>query len=125
MAQLCGSSLYLPSVLNRLEIRKALPILPLLREGELEKHPWLVLLHPFSGLKDLYVGKGLTGTLYYALALQELTGQTVAEVLPTLQNHFIEDLESSGPIQEALGQLVAARQLSGLLEVVHNWDRQL
>jgi len=60
--------------------------------------------------------------LHYALALRELAGERVTKVLPTLQNLFIEGLEPSGPIQEALGQFVAARQLSGLPVVIHRWD---
>ena len=80
------------------------------------------LLHPFKGLEDLYLGKGLE--VYYALALQELSGGRVTEVLPALQNLFTQDLGTSGPIWEALGQFVAARQLSGLPVMVHSWGGQ-
>jgi len=46
-----------------------------------------------------------------APALQELTGAGVTEVVPILRNIFVERLDSLGPVQEALGQFVAARQL--------------
>lgn len=114
MAQFCGSSLYFPSTLKRLDICGVHLQLPIVDTQ------WLDLLHPFKGLKDLYLGEELT--LCYALALRGLAGERVTEVLPTLQNLFVEGLEPSGQIQEALGQFVAARQLSGLPVVVHSWD---
>jgi len=119
MARLCGSSLRLPSTLERLDVRSGFPLV-LDRHDEVENTQWLDLLHPFTGLKDLHVGQGFV--LRIALALQELAGERVTEVLPALQNLFIEGLEPSRPIQEALGQFVAARQLSGLPVVVHSWD---
>jgi hypothetical protein len=122
MAQLCGSTLHLPSPLKRLDIRKS-QLGPLLEwQDEVESPQWLVLFHPFTGLEDLRIGRGLA--LHYALALRELAGEIVTEALPALQNLFIEGLEPSGPIQEALGQFVAARQLSGLPVTVHSWDGQ-
>ena len=112
--------MHLPSALKCLDIWES----PLAKlpdwQDEVENTQWLDLLHPFEGLKDLHLGKG-TGQ-HYALALQELAGERVTEVLPALQNIFTEELESSGPIQEALGQFVAARRLSGLPVVVHSWD---
>ena len=119
MAQLCGSSLRLPSALKRLDVRSGFSLV-LDGQDEVENSQWLDLLHPFTGLKDLHLGKGLV--LGIALALQELAGGRVAEVLPALQNLFIQGLEPSGPIQEALGKFAAARQLSGLPVVVHSWD---
>jgi len=125
MAQLRGSSFHLPTALKCLCLdgRESNPPLYLLRrQDEVENTQWLDLLHPFTGLKDLHIGKELV--LHYALALQELAGERLTEVLPALQNLFIEGLEPSGPIQEALGKFVAARQLSGLPIMVHSWDGQ-
>ena len=119
MAQLCGSSLRLPSSLKRLDIHSGFSLV-LDRQAEAENTQWLDLLHPFTGLKDLHVGQGFV--LRIALALQELAGERVTELLPALQNLFIEGFELSGPIQEALEQFVTARQLSGLPVVVHSWD---
>ena len=123
MAQLCGSSLPLPSALKRLDIHEGLPVLG--RQDTLGDPQWLDFLHSFTGLRDLHLGKRIA--IHYAYALQELVGERVTEVLPALQNLFIEGLESlepSGPTQEALGKFVTARQLSGLPVVVHNWDGQ-
>ena len=60
---------------------------------------------------------------YYALALRDLAGERLTEVLPELQNLFIEGLGSFGPtgIQEAFEQFVATRQLSGSPVVLHSW----
>ncbi|KAN0105348.1 hypothetical protein V8E52_011107, partial [Russula decolorans] len=38
-----------------------------------------------------------------AAALQELVGARITDVLPSLQNIFMEGLESSGPLQESIG----------------------
>jgi hypothetical protein len=43
------------------------------------------------------------------------------EVLPSLQNIFIEGLEPVGPLQENIGHFVAARQLSGRPVTISVW----
>jgi len=123
MAHLCSSSLPLPSALKRLDIREGLPrALAIGWPDRLHSTQWLELFHPFTGLRDLHLGKELV--LHYILALRELAGERATELLPALQNLFIQGLDRLGPIQEALGQFVAARQLSGLPVVVHSWDGQ-
>ena len=118
MAQLFGS-IHLPSALKRLDVLSGFPrVLDL--QDKVDSPQWLDTLHPFTGLKDLHLGKGLV--LCFTLALQELAGERVTEVLPALQNLFIQGLEPSGPIQEALGKFAAARQLSGLPVVIKSWD---
>jgi hypothetical protein len=44
-------------------------------------------------------------------------------VLPTLQNIFLEELQQSVPVQEAIGTFVVARQLSGYPVTVSRWER--
>ena len=107
MAQLCGSALPLLSALKRLDIHKGLPVLG--QQDTLGDPQWLDFLHSFTGLRDLHLGKRVA--IHYAYALQELAGKRVTEVLPVLQNLFIEGLESlkpSGPTQEALGKFITA-----------------
>jgi hypothetical protein len=118
MARLCSSYLKHPSALERLDIY--IDTLPFLDQDEIENTQWLDLFRPFTGLKDLRLDKRLVP--HYALALRELAGERVTEVLPALQNLFIEELEPSGTIREALDQFVAARQLSSLPVLVHGWD---
>jgi hypothetical protein len=71
----------------------------------------LQLLLPFTAVMNLYLYKEFAPSI--AAALQELAGAGITEVLPSLQNIFVEKLELSGPFQENIGQFVAARQLSG------------
>jgi hypothetical protein len=56
-------------------------------------------------------------------ALQELIGGRIAEVLLSLQNIFVEGLESLGPFQENIERFVAARQLSGHPIAVSVWSK--
>jgi hypothetical protein len=57
-----------------------------------------------------------------AAALQELVGDRITEVLPSLENIFVNGLEPSEPFQENIGQFVAARQLSGHPITISDWD---
>jgi hypothetical protein len=57
-------------------------------------------------------------------ALQELVGGRITEVLPNLQNIFVEGLESSGPFQENIGQFVTARRLSNHPIAISVWDKE-
>ena len=88
----------------------------------IESTLWLKLLLPFTAVKNLYLSKefapGVGG------ALQEFIGsrRTITELLPSLQNIFLEGLEPSGPLQEEnIGQFVAARQLSGHPIAISVW----
>ena len=119
MARLFGSSIRLPSASKRLDVLSGFPRV-LDPQDEVDRPQWLDTLHSFTGLKDLHLGKGLV--LCFALALQELAGQRVTEVLPALQNLFIQGLEPSGPIREAFEKFAAARQQSGLPVVINSWD---
>jgi hypothetical protein len=84
---------------------------------------WLTLLHPFTTVKNIHLSKEFAPRILPAL--QELVGARTTEVLPILQNIFLEDLELSGPVQKALGAFVAARQLSDLPITVSRWERDL
>jgi hypothetical protein len=53
---------------------------------------WLELLHPFRAVKNLYLHKEVVPRI--VPALQELIGHRATEVLPTLQNIFLEGLEA-------------------------------
>ena len=73
---------------------------------------WFELSHSFTALKELhFVSKKFTSTIMPML--QAIVGERVTEVLPALRNIFLPEFELSGPIQEAIQQLVTARQLSG------------
>jgi hypothetical protein len=94
--------------------------LPPYWEDDIEHTQWLEVLHPFTSVKNLYLSRNLTPSI--APALQELVGERVIEVLPTLQSLFLEEFRPSGPVQEAIGKFVAARQLAGHPITVSHWD---
>ena len=83
----------------------------------------LEIFRPFTAVKNLYLCHELAQCV--APALQELVGdpESVANVLPALESIFLEDLEPSRPVQEAIGQFVAARRLSGHPVAVSPWNR--
>jgi hypothetical protein len=80
-----------------------------LSEDEIEQ--FLEIFQLFTAVKHLAAGEG--SEQWIALALQELVGERVTDVLPALESLSLEGLKSSGPIQEAIGKFVAARELSG------------
>jgi hypothetical protein len=77
----------------------------------IENALWLELLLPFTAVKNFYPSKGFAPDI--AVALKELVGVRITEVLPSLQNIFVEELNPPGPFQENIRQFVAARRLSG------------
>jgi hypothetical protein len=79
------------------------------------------LLHPFTMVKNLFLSENIAPRV--VPALQELVGSRTTEVLPTLQNVFIEKLQPSGHVQEGIGKFVAARQVTSHPIVVSCWDR--
>jgi hypothetical protein len=82
---------------------------------------WLEILDPLTALESLYLSKVFAQRI--APALQKLVGGRATEVLPTLQNLYLERLMPWGPIQEGIEKFVAARQLSGHPMTVSLWER--
>ena len=82
---------------------------------------WLELFLPFTLVKDLYLSKGFAPGI--ATALQGLVGERITEVLPSLQNIFVEGLETSRTFEENIGQFIAARQLSDRPIAISVWDK--
>jgi hypothetical protein len=78
---------------------------------------WLEFFVPFTAVKNLYICKVFAPGI--ADALQELVEGRITEVLPSLENIFVEEL-GPGFLQD-IGQFVAARQLSGHTIVVSAW----
>jgi hypothetical protein len=77
-------------------------------QGNVGNAPWLRLLHPFTFVKNLYLSEEIARRI--VPALQELVGDRATEVLPSLQNIFLEEGQRSGPVQEGIQQFVAVRQ---------------
>jgi len=110
VAQVCNSSLPPPSPVEDLYIEHEYSQL-VWNNGAIENTQWLQLLPPFTAVKNLYLPEEFAPGI--AAALQELVGARITEVLPSLQNIFVEGLEPLGPFQENIGQFVTARRLSG------------
>jgi hypothetical protein len=80
-------------------------------EDNTESMQWLEIFRPFTAVKNLYVCTGFVRCI--APALQGLVGERVTNVLPALECLYLEELDLSGIVQEAIGQFVATRQLLG------------
>jgi hypothetical protein len=89
----------------------------------IENTLWLELLHPFTSVKNLYLSWQVSPRIMPAL--QELIGARTTEVLPTLQNIFLEGLHPPGPVQECIGQFVAALQVAGHPIAISRWENPL
>jgi hypothetical protein len=123
LAQVCSSSFPQPLV-------PAVEHLYILKDGvrrlrwqdNIASSQWLELLHPFTGVKGLYISQEFVPRI--APALQELVGERVTEVLPTLRTLFLEDPITFGPVQETIEQFVAARQLANHPITVSRWEKK-
>ena len=118
--QICNSSLHPLSAVEDLYIEHQYSQL-VWKNDAIENTLWLELFLPFTAVKNLYLSKEFAPGI--ATTLQELVGGRIAVVLPRLQNIFVEGLEHSGPIQENIGQFVAARQLSDHPIDISVWDK--
>ena len=118
LAEVCGSCLPPLPTLESLEVRRDRKYL-----DDIETVQWVDLLRPFASVKSLILDDQVARLV--APALQELTGESVTEVLPALQNLFLRPSARSRPIQEAVAQFVTARQLSEHPVVVHYQDQRI
>jgi len=81
----------------------------------------LELLVPFTAVKNLYLSKQFAPRI--APALQELTGDRTTEVLPSLENVFLEGFLPSEPVEEGIRQFISARQLANRPVAISVWER--
>ena len=91
-------------------------------QDEFEDRLWVELLQPFTAVKNLYVSEVIMP--HVVPSLQELVGGGTTEVLPALQNIFLEELQPLERDQEVIEKFVAARQLSGHPITVSLWERE-
>ncbi len=75
-------------------------------QGDVENRQWLDLLRSFIAVKNLYLLEEFVPSI--ALALQELVGGRTTEVLPTLENIFLEWLPPLGPLHDFIEKFIAA-----------------
>ena len=80
----------------------------------------LELLQPFSSVKNLYLSENFAS--HVMPALQELVEGRTTEVLPILQNIFLEEPQPRGAVQACIQQFVAVRQVTSHPIAVSRWD---
>ena len=93
---------------------------PLRWQDDFEVTLWLDHLRSFVALKNLYLSEEFVPRV--APALQELVGGRTTEVLPTLENLFMEGFQPSGPLHKGIEKFVVARQLTSHPVAVSHWD---
>ena len=81
--------------------------------------PWLELLRPFTAMKNLYLSEKIA--LRIGPALREHVEGRTTEMLPTLENVFLEGLGPSGHVQEGIGHFVATQQVVGHRIAISRW----
>ena len=104
------------STLEDLYIYKR-PGWPLVCKDNIENWLWLVLLHPFTGVKNLYLCDEFARRI--APALQGLAGGRMTVVLPDLHNMFLEMFKLER-VQEGIVQFVNAREAAGHT-IAYSW----
>jgi len=120
LAQICAS-LRLLSTTESLFIYENIYYTPVWK-GVIENSEWLGLLLSFTAAKNIYLSKKIA--LRIAPALLELTGGRTKEVLPALQNVFLERDHPSEPVQEDIAQFISARQLTNNPVTVSVWENR-
>ena len=118
LAQIC--SMFLPPLpsLELLGIFSSKRLLSRLQH-EVDNTRWIEILRPFATVKDLVLDELVVFSV--TPSLQELVGEQVTEILPALQNIFLEGIRSPGPVPEGIRKFIAARELSGRPVALHHW----
>jgi hypothetical protein len=117
--QVCNSSLHPLSTVEDLKIKHQYSEL-VWKDDDIENTLWLQLLLPFTAVKNLHLEDIFAPGI--VAALQELVGDRIMEVLPSLRKIFVEGLVPWRPLQENFRRLVAARGLSDHPIDISVWD---
>jgi hypothetical protein len=120
LAQICNLSLHLFFTMENLYMYENLYSSPNGKD-DIENAEWLDLLLPFTAVKNLYLSKQFLPRI--APALLELTGERTTEVLPALQNVFLEGFQPSEPVPEGITRFISARRLTNHPVAISAWDR--
>jgi hypothetical protein len=97
---------------------------PLWADG-MEYARWVDVFCRFTFVENLYLSEGLAACVAPALEELQVNGERTANVLPALQNLFVEKLKPSGSGQEAIRKFVAAKGLSGHPVSVQGWAKEV
>jgi F-box-like len=119
MEQVCTSCLPPLSTLEDLYIYEK-PVSPPIWQDNIENALWLELLQPFTAVKNLYLSEKFASRIMPAL--RDLVEGRSTELLPVLQNIFLEELQPSPTVQATIQQFFAARQVTSHPIAVSRWD---
>ena len=119
LEQVCTSSLPPASTLEDLYIFEYRGTPPRWQD-DIESTLWLDLLRSFAAVKNLYLSEEYVP--HIAHALQELVGGRTAEILPNLENIFLDKFRPLGPLHEDIEKFIAARRLASHPVAVSGWD---
>jgi hypothetical protein len=102
-----SSSLFFPAMVNFCvcEYRNSAPVW-----NDIENTEWLDLLRLFTAVKNLYLSKLISRRI--GPVIQDITGAIITELLPALQNVFLEEFQPSEPVPEGIAQFISTRQLT-------------
>jgi F-box-like len=120
LAQVCASLLPTVCTVENLYIYEDSSSALSWSDEDMESTRWLELLRSFIALKNLYLFKEFVPRI--ASALEDLEEGSITELLPSLQNIFVQGLQPSGHIQEGIRQFIAARRHIGHPITVSTWD---
>ena len=123
LEQICTPCLSLLSTLENLYIHEDLSSSshPHWQHNIIENMLWLELLRSFTTMKNLYLSEKFARRI--VPALREPVESRTTEVLPILQNIFLEKVKQSEPVLEGIQQFVAMRQVTGHRISVSYWRR--
>jgi hypothetical protein len=119
LAQICLNSLPQLPTLERLGIHEGRYSQPVWQD-DVEDGQWVELFLPFNTVKTLDISETFVGRVVPALQVLSGKDREVTEVLPALQNVFLEGRQPSGDMKDAIGQFAAVRRLP---VAVHHRDR--
>jgi F-box-like len=120
-SQICSRILSLHSSVEELSINhdhlcdRDLP--PDILPDDMDPTLWLELFHSFPSVRKLIISTKLEPLI--VAALQGLTGESAAEVLPSLESLFVDQLPPDQATQQGTESFVTARQNSGHPVTVH------
>ena len=119
MAQMCNQIPFLVSRIEKLYIQAPSWLLVAFRD--MVSTQWLELFHPFTAVQALHLSSQFRSPI--VLALQGLSGEPVAVVLPALVDLYLEGYQASRSELQDIKPFITTRQHSGYPVVVHRWNR--
>ncbi|KAH9971578.1 hypothetical protein BGW80DRAFT_1321209 [Lactifluus volemus] len=119
MAQICNqlSESFIMSSIETLYIDDVLNRSSSTLQDVMNERQWLELFNPFTAVQTLYISQKIHP--HIVSALRGLSGETATEVLPALENLYLQVHRRFG---SGVKSFIIARQSSGHPVSLHPWD---